>query len=289
MDDSEKKVPEKIVHTYHDDIERAMAEGEGGTMASVLEEDRMQKKEKINKSFFSKKNLLFLGIGFILLILSLGILWYVLEPMKNKNVVVEKTTLAPSLVRTDTEASLTLDESSPFKLQTLVREIVESDSGDLEMRHIYFTEQRAGNLIRTNRSETFEALNLTLPQTLLQGLSEDFMFGTYKTENGTHPFFVFRVSSFDRAFVGMGEWETVLLDTLKNIFALDETLLSPESFLVPFESELVRNKNVRVLRLDGENPTLLYTFLNEQTLVLTTSPEVVTEITARIGDRQIFQ
>lgn len=369
--------PKAPVKSYHSDMEHVMREGKGGTMASVLEDAREDEAIHENKSVTSKKNLVFLGLSVMFIALGAALLWFFVLADTFKRIPVEQTVpMVPSLVSADLQAGIDITGASPSKIETLAQQaIAQNEAGFQQMTHLYFKEGAGQNVVRANRKRVFQGLGITLPGALNQALTDDFMYGLYSL-NKDYPFLVFNVSSFDRAFAGMREWEPTMLDDLKGLFAVEKELLDPSSFLKTFEDKLLLNKNMRVLSVpriieieelipvipliddvvtdkemptediegvpeesglaepaapeelewpepeeeklpddeDGpvqiineitepiqefqsvmvkelgpEEPVLIYTFLNEKTLIITSSPDVIAEINERLANRQIFQ
>jgi hypothetical protein len=236
-----------VVHTLHDDVERAMNHGQGGTMASILEEVRRQKKEKSNKFAFSKKNLVYLLASAGLIIAAGLVIWFVFRSAFVKTVPIEQGVQVPSIVPADQDAAIDITEASSFKIAGLAEEAINNNENIFEeLTHLYFTKNTDRGLGRVTLGTLVSDLEIELPARLASGLSNDFMFGVFTTTDD-HSFLVLEVRSFDRVFAGMKDWEQDMLDDLKGLLAIDETLLAPESFTEQFTDKLIDNKNMRVL------------------------------------------
>lgn len=107
---------------------------------------------------------------------------------------------------------------------------------------------------------------------LIRALEETFMLGIIHTETN-EPFLVFKVISFDHAFPGMLAWEPLLPEKLGVLFT--ETLPTGANFL----DVIVRNKDTRSYT-QGANtePAFLYSFLDSNTLVITSSVAAFQEL-----------
>lgn len=243
-----KKIETKApVKTYYHAVQDAMKDGQGGTMASVLAEVRARDQEKENKSVLSKKNLLFLGLGVLLIIGALLILWQVFGSRVNSLVPIEQGAEIQSLVPADAHVAIDITDASYSKIVALTKQAIEENGGEFQnLTHLYFTKDTPRGPARVLLGTLLSDLGIDLPADLARGIRNDFMFGMYTTTTD-HPFLVFDVDSFDRAFFGMQEWETTMLDDIKGIFAIREEYLLPGAYTRPFEEQLVINKQMRVL------------------------------------------
>lgn len=112
---------------------------------------------------------------------------------------------------------------------------------------------------------------------------EDIAFGTIDDT----PFIVLSVSSFDVAFAGMLTWETAMSSDLAPLFGSPVTAtFDPDARTVdqtrpPFFTDVVQqNRDLRILYNADRNERIIYTFLNRNTILITTSSETISDIAA---------
>jgi hypothetical protein len=327
-EDSQSEIPQAphasgAVRSYFSDMDRVMKEGQTGTMAKVLERAREEKTKKERFSPTSRKNIIFIALGLTLLIAGIGVLAYIVGNIGiTKTVDVREEMVVPSLVRAEHHAGIDLANTSPGKATALTKEALREINGDSQINHLYFTDINVGQLVRLGSVSLFQKFGITIPARLAQSLNNNFMYGVYAYDGKKEPFLVFTTNSFDRTFAGMREWEPNLLDDLKGIFNIPTQRLNPDTFENTFTSRVLENQNVRVLvensapTPDKESPEedtkeegdesqpinnqdlftpvnqndilLMYTFLNENVLIITTQSDVITELNKRIGTQQIF-
>ncbi|PIR85748.1 hypothetical protein COU14_02740 [Candidatus Kaiserbacteria bacterium CG10_big_fil_rev_8_21_14_0_10_44_10] len=124
---------------------------------------------------------------------------------------------------------------------------------------------------RASTSDILETLAWQSSPTLLRAINE-INFGTL----GTEPFIVLRVTSFDTAFGGLLVAEDSLSQELAPLFGEPVTstfdVSEDDSTVRPayFEDDVVRNHDVRVLRDEMEKERIVYGFVNQNTVIITT-------------------
>lgn len=116
----------------------------------------------------------------------------------------------------------------------------------------------------------FQFIAPTTPSALVRAFGPLFDIGFYKGET-TGPFIVINVASFDNAFAGMLSWEISMPQDLAEI--ITPTSTSSGVFL----DEVVKNKDTRVWH-DDSGHSLLYSFVDKNTLVITTDKKTFSVI-----------
>lgn len=122
----------------------------------------------------------------------------------------------------------------------------------------------------------FVSLSTTqAPDAIKNSLADRFMFGFHKTDVNLESFVVLKTNFFQNIFTGMLRWEPILFDDMKSWFA------SQASGGTVFEDKVIKNKDVRLLRNTEGIVTLLYGFLDKETLVIATGEATFLEILDR--------
>lgn len=175
----------------------------------------------------------------------------------------------------------------------------------------------------------FEFFALSSPPTLGRALSDQWAFGFQFIDNMNGsilaPFIFAKVDSFDNAFEGMNRWEERMVENVNPIFFSPETkqdiqntstttatasatstlsasstntigTTSPTSIPAStltinktFEDKIIRSKDTRVLKNSAGNTILLYSFLDQKNLVITTNEKTFEEILNRFFASQIVR
>lgn len=169
------------------------------------------------------------------------------------------------LIREDRQTELPLPRSrAQFYKDILTNS---QDSGGINV--IIPTIDGAG--VKASTGDILETLAWQGGPALLRAINE-VNFGML----GTTPFIIMRVTSFDTAFGGLLYAEDKLSNDLSPLFGEPVTgsfSVSPEGSKVRpayFEDDTVRNHDVRVLRDELEKERIVYGFVNQNTVIITT-------------------
>jgi len=118
-----------------------------------------------------------------------------------------------------------------------------------------------------------------------------YLLGTHVFD-GNQEFLIMRVDSYERAFSGMLAWERTMQAELSPLFTRTPRprieseaagSSTPPVTLIPtaFRDKVVANHDARVIQNEAGDVLLLWTFLDRNTLVITTNGSTVSEIIAR--------
>jgi hypothetical protein len=94
-------------------------------------------------------------------------------------------------------------------------------------------------------------------------------------------------SDYDNMYAGLLEWEKKMVDDFFTMF--DISVSGERAYLLakPFQDTTIRNIDVRTL-LDKDGKTiLLYGFVNQNTVIITTTQETFAEIMTRYNASRI--
>ncbi len=127
------------------------------------------------------------------------------------------------------------------------------------------------------------------PDTLLRSFEPNqYLLGVHMFD-GTQPLLIVKVDSYEQAFSGMLEWERTMQQELAPYFTrtphqrLNSTTQAQQAALLPgaFRDKVVANHDARVILNDTGDILLLWTFLDRNTLVITTADTTLGEIISR--------
>lgn len=138
-----------------------------------------------------------------------------------------------------------------------------------------------------------KALALPAPDILLRNVAPETTVGIVNARGETRPFFVIRVTSYERTFAGMLTWEPLMARDLGALYPLypvsepepvalataSTTATSTKSAVIPpapvqaasrirFEDAVVSNRDVRVLRDTSGKSLILYGYADKETLII---------------------
>jgi hypothetical protein len=108
------------------------------------------------------------------------------------------------------------------------------------------------------------------------------MVGVY-LYNTSNPFLVITGTAHDYLLSGMLGWEPFLLTDVAPLFNIDITGANAGLTNAPFKDTLVQNRDARaVLDKDG-NPVLFYSFLDPDTIFISTDSKTLLEAVRRFN------
>ena len=111
----------------------------------------------------------------------------------------------------------------------------------------------------------------TIPESLARSFDSTFLLGMYANE--THePFILFHTNAYEQTYAGMLAWEGTMAQDLLPLF--------PQTHGV-FVDRIIENHDSRaIVTLDG-SPTLFWTFLDRNTVMIGVSPAQLQEVASR--------
>lgn len=269
-DSREEKSSLKQIRTFQGDVADALSR-QNESLVSIQRQEFKRARALGNspaemaaeKNFKKKReDFVFLLIGsvFLLAVGSVGA-WFGYREFRER--------MTPSVISTPSSRFITPESGIKIDLSLLNRESFASAFADqtqglkpLEMRHV-----------DTNISteKFFELLESRASGTLKRSFGQDFMLGAV----GEHPFIIIKLVSFENAYPGMLAWEPDMPADLSPVF--------PKAYTDSnvFKDIIIKNKDVRALYI-GEKPALLYTFLDNNMLIITESFESLQTLIDRL-------
>lgn len=144
-----------------------------------------------------------------------------------------------------------------------------------------------GSSARTLYSSEFMSVAaVNLPETTIPLLGDNFMIGI-DGDNGFTPFLIVSFEKFDDIVNKFREWEPFLVQDMNRLLKINTGNQGIEVFSKPFQSEILFNKESRVLRDSNQGFVVGYTFLDRSNLVITTNMETIQEVISRYNVQEI--
>ncbi len=141
--------------------------------------------------------------------------------------------------------------------------------------------------------EFLTLLSPTIPPELVRSIQPTFLLGVHSID-GNQPFLILKVDSYEQSFSGMLAWESVLRGDLAPLFTytpraripeegIAETTTPAQQFLTSeFVDKIVENHDARVVQNIAGDIFFLWTFLDRETIVITTNQYTLREILSRL-------
>lgn len=217
-------------------------------------------------------------IGSLLFIALAGIGgWYTYNEFVRKTAVPVVAIPSSRIIPAESTKEIALTGLSRDAIFAAVTENT-SDVKEGELRHLLL-EDGSGNTAST--SAFFVEIETEAPGNLVRSFDTAFMLGSL----GQSRFLLIKLSSFQNAFAGMLSWEKEIATDLSGLFAGSDILKQIGNSAV-FTDVVSRNKDVRVLSYQ-ESPALLYSFFDNQYLIITDRMETLQIVIDRLTQNKL--
>lgn len=286
------------LHTLKDDLQHVVQENKISYVRAVaLEEDKRHRIEerspmpKVNKrSMFTLFIVaLLVGTG----ILALGAVFMVMQQRTGES----NASLRSSILFAEQTVPFPIDNEASGDIKRTLASARNSNSltlgAVLQVLPVKTvtdpeTEQVTGSPV--SFGEFLTAIGSRAPAELARALADEFFFGIHTVDENA-PVIIIPVTSYERAFAAMLEWEPLMNADLEPIF----TVLSPQAAGPngtiterKFEDTVMRNYDVRALKDDNGMIQLYYSFPTRNVLIIAESPYSFSEILSRLrADRRL--
>ena len=291
-----------VIRTYKDDLESALQKNHLSSVNIAIAENQKlhsqtknTQKENLSSGNSSGKKILFFSLFFIIAgIIGISVFYFINTQTSTSKIV--QVQQLPSLI--------TYEYKDELNVNTILKDRFTSALSS-KLNDILTPENTIYNLFVTNSTNSTKKLitasdfvSLTkfkIPDALARTLLPDFMIGMYSFDRNL-PFLILKTSSFANTYSGMLSWETDLETDFQNIFRLPGygnnggtlSKLNPIT-TKKFQDGVILNKDVRILYDDNNNMLLLYSIVDQQTIVITVNDIVFKEIVNRLNQEKTTQ
>ena len=295
---------QKALRTFEGDIQEAIQERNASTASMVMAEQAKtaasisQTKER-RPSNFNKKLFIILA-SIILVILGLGgaYYFYLQSPLAPSAPTVQNPTDIPSIVSADAQKTLDLtglgSGAARSATEKAISNIATSNGSVLQIMPV--EKGINGSLKIINASDFISLLDLPAPNVLSRSLNNQWMLGTYNDNGMAAPFMILTDNFFQNAYAGMIAWENTMSDDFSNVFGYSNitvggsgtsTLASYFNIQGSWKDGVIQNKDVRAFTKPDGTVLILYSFVDNNTIVITTDGKALSEIINRL-EKQTF-
>ncbi|PIP87342.1 hypothetical protein COW81_00795 [Candidatus Campbellbacteria bacterium CG22_combo_CG10-13_8_21_14_all_36_13] len=297
------------LRTYEDDIARVLR----GSRASVssIRSAEIKKKEierkniatgKTNESKYELPNKprsvinwskVFIGLLILLFILGGSVVLVSFWPsseIETVAVAVSGDDLKPeSFFLVEKSVEIPTDDGTKSIFFGKLKELRGSTLGQLgTATQFYFTKKVSDAKTILNFTNFLDLFSITAPSILTRNISSDFVFGMH-VYDGNQPFIVLKSNSYGNSFAGMLEWEKTLEKDMKGILILNNPSIEGTATTTadllkkhPFKDKVILNRDTRVMLDDNGELMMLYSFINSETIVMTTNEGTLKDIIGRV-------
>ncbi len=286
-DSIKKKFGDRAIRTYHGDVTEIMRGQKTSLAQIVIAEQKSKDEHSYNTSPKSDKNKTLKILSLILIVLGLlvlfgGVFYFTQNRKSSQN---KQEPKIKSIIFAESYKEIDLTNLTKQKIiNTLSLEIKTLDIRLDYIEYIYPVEiiknikNEEGVKVSANTQIFFSKIEAKIPDVLSRSLEKEFMFGIHSF-NGNQPFIILKTNFTENAFAGMLEWEKNMARGILPLFAIEA---DSEIYESKFEDSIIKNRDIRALYDSDRKIVLLYTFLGENTIIITTDKDTLDEVINRI-------
>lgn len=206
-----------------------------------------------------------IGVIFFSSILGVAVTYYLYTRQEQSQITQpEITVVSPTVVKSQSTDSFIVPQTGSAFIQEVKKKITEND-GVVELK----PKVQEGSQERdATAAEILAILQLHIAPSFTRSIKE-IRFGGI---NGDVPFIIIKTTSFDSAFAGILNWERYMIQDVSPLF--ENSSLNQNAF----KDIIAVNKNVRLLVGQNGDDVLIYTFKDQNTLVITQSRKALEEL-----------
>jgi len=298
----QKEVPQtkSVIRTYKSDMEETIrsqhlsslniAIAENDKMVRRMTDDGVEEEKKADKNY----KIFILIIILIVAGISVFAVPYFLVKKQTTPTETEETISNSSLIVFDTAERVNIDELNKDRIAKTLGERVDQISITLgSIRQFYITEGEGDSVQVITAKKFLELIKARVPDGISRTTKDPFMFGMHSF-NGNQKFLILKVGSYETTYAGMLVWENALWYDFSELFGLkaaNEIDSSGRPILGEdvrkFQDVVIKNKDVRAIKDAEGKITFLYSVVDKNTVVFTTSQDTFKEILNRMDKMSV--
>jgi hypothetical protein len=279
VDDSPK------IRTFQSDIADAIRDQKGSVVKIAVQEQERRQEEGTVQSKQSKRNVIFVIVGFFLLFGAVGIFAYSYLNEKQKSLVPE-IPQKKNFISGDHVTSILVPDTTVLK-DILLKNISTLDIPVGQIEHMLLVYSDADkNMNVTPLVDLFESFRISPPDGFYYSLEENtYIFGIYQTTEGER-FILLKSKVFSNTFSQMLLWEKTLAVDLKELLKIP----LGEDEKTTFKDKIIKNEDVRI-GVSNEQEVIAYSFFGprKEFLLITSNTETMESLLGRFTTKLLEQ
>lgn len=282
----------ETIRTFAGDVEKIIKEGGSLEKIALAEEEKRLRRGgagdalgESDPSSFQKKLVVWTSLILVFLgLTAIAVFIFIAKTKDGRPVPLETET---PLLTTEKEKAFSLSGLSRdeiIRALVLERDHARNNLGSVE--NFLLIEKTAEEVRPVSIASFLEKLDARAPAELVRSLKDRFALGLHSLLKN-EPFLILKVSYYQNAFAAMLDWENDLEYDLGPIFIPPEqrSEASTTAEVIGkqhvFSDAVLQNYDARVLQTADGETLMLYSFINTNTLVVTTNPDTLVEISRR--------
>ena len=295
-----KVVLQKSIRTYEGDVANAMAGKKTSVMSmAIAESSRKTGADTLTNSYVEPKNY---GRKIATLLLSLllvaaglggGYYLYLKSPLAQNDPPAVNNKI-PSIVAAEKQTIVSLqDLDGSQTIKKINNSYLNENIPEETILELIFSQTVGSTTVRVGTSAFLDKFDFEIPDTMRRSLKESWMFGVHATEGSKNPFILLKNDFFQNTYAGMLKWENSMPEELADVLnyrsrSLQDDPVSTSSISQffnlhgSFEDRTIMNRDVREFRNERGDLLMLYSFIDKDTLIITTSETTLKAVIEKI-------
>ncbi len=324
----EEETVVKPLQTFQGDIEKVVKGKNVSVLSiATAEADRRAQapltpagpQHEVPSVFPLVKSASMIGGGVLLLAAAVALFAYLLVPPPAENNTIEPVT---PFISIDETGSVTLE--NPLSRDALMRELTAlRDTYGLSLGFMAEIQVALGSAEGPRELSVRELMQTMAPRTpeaLLRTLKPEYLLGIHSYD-GNQPFLLLSTDAYESAFAGLLEWEYTMRGELLPFFDRKPPIRTPVQPTLPatpvststatstsgatstptttpqtvstviqteFADRIIENHDARVIQNEYKDILFLWTFIDRQTILITTNDATVREVIRRLNEAPII-
>jgi len=274
------------MRTFSTDLAEELRKHQGSAMKIAVMENEKRFREEQQALNDPKKNFSFLLSGVVIVLVAIGITLGIYFYNKKTTVVpVVQTNVAPvSIIHSEDLSTINVTGKSASDIGQAVSDAVKNSTTQTGMiDNVYITQGPQGSETRLTASMFLSAIGAHITTDFSHALLQEYMVGIY-SYSGANLFIVLQGTQHDSMLAGMLQWEPYFLTDLAPMFGIDTT--GDNAYLLnnPVTETLIENHDTRAVLDKNNKPVLFYSFLDDNTVLITHDSKTLIEAVRRISN-----
>lgn len=277
--DNANSLKRPILHTMKSDMQEYIDQKKM-SIVEIAGKQAQKQGIKISTTYTNWPNKLITLAVIMLVIISAGILSYTIIRKKTSREITEtpEKNLPEAIVLPNEQKIITLLLDKQEANKNIITEITQTDTLIGNLTNFIFTDENKKVL---TSGQFLESIGVNAPFGFSAFLTDQFMFGTYSFERN-ESFIILKVRSYENIFALMLKWEKTMKNDLSVLLPSTDT--STDSI---FQDRIIKNHDTRILYSQNGQINILYSFLDKETVLITSSVNTFEEILRRLSSPKL--
>jgi hypothetical protein len=292
---------EKALRTLEGDIAEAIEKRNASlaSMAIASEQSRSEEAGKKHTAKGSRGKLLIILSSILLVLIGIGAAYYLYleSPLAPGTPATPAASPIPSVVAADSQKSLDVSGMTAVAVDAAISKSFGAALGSHgSVVEIVPLEKTGTSESIVGAADFLILAGVPAPDLLTRSLNSEWMLAVYNDDGSPEPVLILTDNFFQNAYAGMIEWEKSMINDLSPLLGYSDNQSATTASPTPstyfgiqgsFKDGVIMNKDIRAFTEPDGTVPLLYSFIDNNTIVITTDGKALSEIISRL-EKQSF-